>query len=607
MTILENSVKTSCKTIFLGLQLTLMQGQAFLDRLKGVRKVGENAYLAFCPAHDNHNTQSLSVKLADRILLHCFGCGAKGPEVCEALGLDKGELNYDYQATSGNGAGTPHLNGDLGCDFVLAAVPPPLAPLTLAAFAEAKGLPIEFLSDMGVAEEKSALKFKYLTASGQRAPRQRLRMTLEKGIPDKRFLWSSGAGKPIAYGLWRLKENANGHSRIFGNPASIGADLAQARQDLYLVEGESDALTLWLYNFRCLGIPGASLSETLPDQALDSFSRVFIVKEADQGGQAFEEGLTARLAALNYDGEVRVLEMESLGCKDANEAHLKFAWDFPKKWAEASAKARKVELPMVGLEVTMASDIKPEKVEWLWDKKVPLGKITVFVGDPKKGKSFVTLNIAAQLSTGNFTETATGSTLIFSGEDSAADTIVPRLHAMGADLTRIGIVNLTRKSWNGQIIRREFNLGTDLDDLRNRLKRHPDIRLVIVDPFTGFMGDNPGNNNPQMRSLILTPLHRIAEEFKIAVILVTHFTKNSQASVMDKVNGTKALVAAARMIWAFIQYGEHGSLMGFADSNIVGWQPGLAFHIEETENAGMVMWDREVTATLAEILEPKDD
>lgn len=584
-----------------------MQGQAFLDRLKGVRKVGENAYLAFCPVHDNHNTQSLSVKLADRILLHCFGCSAKGPEVCEALGLDKGELNYAFTGTmAGVGGGLlggdgHHANGVGGL---------PLAPLTLAAFAEAKGLPIEFLSDMGVAEEKTALKFKYLTANGQRAPRQRLRMTLEKGIPDKRFLWSSGAGKPIAYGLWRLRENANGHGRSDTGDSMVRGDdnvhSSPNRADLYLVEGESDALTLWLYNIACLGIPGASLAEVVQEGAVSAFSRVFIVKENDQGGQAFEEGLTARLAALSYDGEVRVLEMETLGCKDANEAHLKYSWDFPKKWAEASAKARKVELPMVGLEVTMASDIKPEKVEWLWDKKIPLGKITVFVGDPKKGKSFVTLDIAARLSTKGLG--ATGSSLIFSGEDSAADTIVPRLHSMNADLTRIGIVNLTRKSWNGQIIRREFNLGTDLDDLRNRLKRHPDIRLVIIDPFTGFMGDNPGNNNPQMRSLILTPLHRIAEEFKIAVILVTHFTKNSQASVMDKVNGTKALVAAARMIWAFIQYGEHGSLMGFADSNIVSWQPGQAFHIEETENAGMVMWDEKpVMSTLKEILEPEED
>lgn len=560
-----------------------MQGDQFLTLLKGVRKVGENAYLAFCPAHDNTNTQALSIKLADRILVHCFSCKAKGPEVCEALGLDKGELNYDYQATSRNGAGTAHLNGHVDSA--------PLPPLSLEAFAAAKGLPVAFLGDMGVAEEKGVLKFRYLDARGQRAARQRLRHTLERGVPDRRFTWSSGSGRPIAYGLWQL---------------------THAKGDLYLVEGETDSLTLWLYDFACIGIPGADLTGCLQEQALSGFSRVFIVKEADRpkpgrkhGGETFEEGLTARLAALSYDGEVRVLDMEDLGCKDANEAHLKFAWDFPKKWAEASGKARKVELPMVGLEVTMASDIKPEKVEWLWDKKVPIGKITVFVGDPKKGKSFVTLDIASRLSNGALS--ASGSSLIFSGEDSASDTIVPRLRDMGADLTRIGIVNLTRKSWNGQIIRREFNLGTDLDDLRKRLQRHPEIRLIVIDPFASYLGGNDGNNNPQMRSLVLTPLARIAEEHRVAVILVMHFTKDSDKSVLDRVNGTKGTVAAARMIWAFVNYGR-GSLMGFADSNIVAWQPGLAFHIEETEHAGVVVWnEKPVMARLEDVLKPEED
>ena len=39
-------------------------------------------------------------------------------------------------------------------------------------------------------------------------------------------------------------------------------------------------------------------------------------------------------------------------------------------------------------------------VEWLWAGRVPLGMITMFAGDPKLGKSFVTLAMAAALSRG---------------------------------------------------------------------------------------------------------------------------------------------------------------------------------------------------------------
>jgi len=37
----------------------------------------------------------------------------------------------------------------------------------------------------------------------------------------------------------------------------------------------------------------------------------------------------------------------------------------------------------------LASKIVPKKVEWLWPNRVPLGKLTLFVGDPDNGKWMV--------------------------------------------------------------------------------------------------------------------------------------------------------------------------------------------------------------------------
>ena len=37
---------------------------------------------------------------------------------------------------------------------------------------------------------------------------------------------------------------------------------------------------------------------------------------------------------------------------------------------------------------------------WLWPGRVPLGKLTLLIGDPGLGKSFVTLDIAARVSRG---------------------------------------------------------------------------------------------------------------------------------------------------------------------------------------------------------------
>jgi hypothetical protein len=41
--------------------------------------------------------------------------------------------------------------------------------------------------------------------------------------------------------------------------------------------------------------------------------------------------------------------------------------------------------------LTCAVNLAPREVEWLWAGRVPLGMITMFAGDPKLGKSYVTL------------------------------------------------------------------------------------------------------------------------------------------------------------------------------------------------------------------------
>src|SRR4029077_12718205 len=39
-------------------------------------------------------------------------------------------------------------------------------------------------------------------------------------------------------------------------------------------------------------------------------------------------------------------------------------------------------------------------VDWLWPERIPIGKVTLLVGDPGLGKSLVALDIAARVSTG---------------------------------------------------------------------------------------------------------------------------------------------------------------------------------------------------------------
>ena len=44
--------------------------------------------------------------------------------------------------------------------------------------------------------------------------------------------------------------------------------------------------------------------------------------------------------------------------------------------------------------VRKLADVLPERLEWLWPGRIPLGKLTLLAGDPGLGKSFLTLDMA---------------------------------------------------------------------------------------------------------------------------------------------------------------------------------------------------------------------
>ena len=83
----------------------------------------------------------------------------------------------------------------------------------------------------------------------------------------------------------------------------------------------------------------------------------------------------------------------------------------------------------------------------MWPGRFPLGKVTLIAGDPGLGKSFLTLDMASRLSRGaDWPDAAYPSRLpgpppLIPAEDDPADTIRPRLDAMGADTSKIRVLD----------------------------------------------------------------------------------------------------------------------------------------------------------------------
>src|SRR5262249_9449873 len=115
-----------------------------------------------------------------------------------------------------------------------------------------------------------------------------------------------------------------------------------------------------------------------------------------------------------------------------------------------------------------------------------------------------------------------GSVIFLSAEDDAADTIRPRLDAVGADVFRVHTLDAVRVQLSGgSVTEKAFNLETDCTHLESALSQHPDVRLIVIDPRSAYLGGTDSHSNAEIRGL-LSPLAALAARCEVAVLAVTH-------------------------------------------------------------------------------------
>jgi hypothetical protein len=261
-----------------------------------------------------------------------------------------------------------------------------------------------------------------------------------------------------------------------------------------------------------------------------------------------------------------------------------------------------------------ASDIQPERLEWIWPGRIARGKAALVGGPPGLGKSQVTANIAATVSTGGRWPcdegcAPQGDVVILSAEDGIADTIVPRLIAAGADTNCVHIVAAaTKLDGTG---RKTFSLKTDVDLLEELSRGIGTVRLIIIDPISAYMGGADGNGNVETRE-VLEPLAEMANRLGIAVVAVTHLNKGGAGgqSALNRFAGSIAFVAAARSAYLIIEDSEDENRRLFlqAKNNLGPKGKGLAFRVEQRLIPGDILasnisWESDhVTASVDEAL-----
>lgn len=181
---------------------------------------------------------------------------------------------------------------------------------------------------------------------------------------------------------------------------------------------------------------------------------------------------------------------------------------------------------------------EPADAEFLWAPYIPLGKITLIEGDPGLGKSWVTMDIAACVSTGDplpgQKRPRQGRVLLLSAEDDPNITLRPRLDASKGDPSQVYYAT-EHFTFDEEGIRR----------LRTAVRTHRPL-LVIIDPIVAYIGSNVDLHRANETRALFTELAAIAEKYSCAIVVVRHLRKASSDNVAHLGLGSIDIIAAVR-------------------------------------------------------------
>ncbi|HUX73797.1 MAG TPA: AAA family ATPase [Steroidobacteraceae bacterium] len=327
-------------------------------------------------------------------------------------------------------------------------------------------------------------------------------------------------------------------------------------------------------------------------------------------------GLTSATAAARSVGAVLAVPVfgnsRPDGAKDFNDLARFSGHDVVKACIDGATTVQMQgeAPPMAGL--VCASKIKPEAITWLWKEWIAAGKLHILAGAPGTAKTTAALDWASVISRGgrwpDGSMSPIGDVLIWSSEDDPKDTLVPRLTAMHADLSRVHFVTTAADGDR----RRAFDPATDMDQLRAAIAQMGILpRLLIVDPIVSAVGGDSHKGSDTRRSL--QPLVDLGADRGCAILGISHFSKGTAGrNVVERVTGSLAFGALARLVFAAAKMPDEeggGRFIARAKSNIGPDGGGYHFDLDQVPlpdfpaiSASLVSWGESIEGRAEDIL-----
>ena len=232
------------------------------------------------------------------------------------------------------------------------------------------------------------------------------------------------------------------------------------------------------------------------------------------------------------------------------------------------------------------SNFKPQRLHWLWDKRILRRKLTILEGDPGVGKSLFALDLAARVTTGrpmpDDSLGVQGSVILIDPEDGVAETIKPRFDAAAGDPSHVRLLSSVkrRSPRTGDIVTSVFTLPKHLNILEATIIDTHAV-LVIIDPLTAVLA--PGTNvaSDQNIKRVLFSLVILAVETDCSILIVHHHNKGRFDHLLDRSGGPMSVLASHRTGLLVIQdpFDENSRILATAKNNFGANASNLSYQV----------------------------
>ncbi len=289
-----------------------------------------------------------------------------------------------------------------------------------------------------------------------------------------------------------------------------------------------------------------------------------------------------------------------------------------------NGKTLRFETPRARFITPMPGEPVSAAIEWLWNDRIPRGRVTVIEGPAGAGKTFLTASLTATVtrgapwgdgpapgqregdghnfpgdhtghpvsssdnhtdSAGKMSQSPAGEVLYYCCERESEDVVAPRVVRNGADVMRIifrSDVDI-QDSVKGPMGTRMMEFPHDLAMLEYDLKGNSGVRLVVIDPLRDFCA------TPRLMRKALGILDALAAKYKVAIVVTIQadvkFTEEGQIRQVPR-----PWDEAARYVWCVTRDPCDPELRRFEPKRTTFCKEptGVAFRVAES---GALTWE----------------